>query len=125
MRIEYEKFSKEKLAQEKVELEKKNEDLEREVRFTKMRMSGFSQERRKQKCYRCGELGHISRFCNLKEVNGKFEYSGNSSFEKRGKIRHLEIISGIPDLDDLIESFLYSFLNLDRPVEFYPIEMFN
>ncbi|KRH93393.1 transposable element [Pseudoloma neurophilia] len=85
-------------------------------------MSGVSPGRRKPKCYSCGELGHISRFFNSKEVKGKFEYSGNSSFEKRWKRQHLEIRNDLSDLDDFIEYFPNVFLNLDRSVEFCPIE---
>ncbi|KRH94294.1 retrotransposon-like family member (retr-1), partial [Pseudoloma neurophilia] len=68
------------------------------------------------------ELGHISRFCNSKEVKDKFEYFSNLSPGKSEKRRHFDSRSGILELEDLIESFPNVFKNLDRPVEFCSIE---
>lgn len=89
LKIEYERLSKEKIARVKMDLERKIEELEREIKFSKVRMGGFGPGRRKLKCYKCGEVGHISKFCQSKEVKNKFEYSDCLSSVKAKRRKYM------------------------------------
>ncbi|KRH93834.1 pol polyprotein [Pseudoloma neurophilia] len=120
--IEYERIRRKNIDKEKKELEARLEELQREYRYTRMIWSDLGPARRKRACYNCGNVGHIAIFCRSDEGEGNCGYQKDLWQEKFKKKKYTEGQKGMFDLDDFIKSFPDVFMNLDRIVEFCPID---